>query len=129
MEVIHLMILFYLIFFFFFLIFFFLVCHRQHTKHNVFVQDAKNNVDADLVMLEELKVKCRAQTEQIMAWKKAYSMQVIELRDSFYLWHVSHGVKGGKMQKNVKLCLDIALVLVDEAQLLEIFSESFSGQG
>ncbi|XP_070506366.1 uncharacterized protein [Chironomus tepperi] len=38
-------------------------------------EDAKNNVDADLVMLEELKVKCRAQTEQIMAWKKAYSMQ------------------------------------------------------
>jgi hypothetical protein len=44
----------------------------------VFIQDAKNNVDADLVMLEELKVKCRTQTEQIMAWKKAYSMQVIE---------------------------------------------------
>lgn len=43
----------------------------------LFAQDAKNNVDADLVMLEELKVKCRAQTEQIMAWKKAYSMQVI----------------------------------------------------
>ncbi|CRK90692.1 CLUMA_CG004389, isoform A [Clunio marinus] len=38
-------------------------------------EDAKNNVDADLVMLEELKVKCRTQTEQIMAWKKAYSMQ------------------------------------------------------
>lgn len=44
----------------------------------VFIQDAKINVDADLVMLEELKVKCRTQTEQIMAWKKAYSMQVIE---------------------------------------------------
>lgn len=44
----------------------------------MFIQDAKNNVDADLVMLEELKVKCRTQTEQIMAWKKAYSMQVIE---------------------------------------------------
>lgn len=27
-------------------------------------------------MLDELKVKCRAQTEQIMAWKKAYSIQV-----------------------------------------------------
>lgn len=26
-------------------------------------------------MLEELKLKCRSQTEQIMAWKKAYSMQ------------------------------------------------------
>ncbi|KAG5682821.1 hypothetical protein PVAND_012145 [Polypedilum vanderplanki] len=39
-------------------------------------EDAKNNVvDADLVMLEELKVKCRSQAEQIMAWKKAYSMQ------------------------------------------------------
>ena len=50
------------------------------SSHKIFVQDAKNNVDADLVMLEELKVKCRAQTEQIMAWKKAYSMQVIELR-------------------------------------------------
>jgi hypothetical protein len=45
---------------------------------HVLTQDAKNNVDADLVMLEELKVKCRTQTEQIMAWKKAYSMQVIE---------------------------------------------------
>jgi hypothetical protein len=45
---------------------------------DVFIQDAKNNVDADLVMLEELKVKCRTQTEQIMAWKKAYSMQVID---------------------------------------------------
>jgi hypothetical protein len=44
----------------------------------VLTQDPKNNVDADLVMLEELKVKCRTQTEQIMAWKKAYSMQVIE---------------------------------------------------
>jgi len=64
-------ILLHLIFFFFFLI---------SSSHKIFVQDAKNNVDADLVMLEELKVKCRAQTEQIMAWKKAYSMQVIELR-------------------------------------------------
>jgi hypothetical protein len=42
----------------------------------VLTQDTKNNVDADLVMLEELKVKCRTQTEQLMAWKKAYSMQV-----------------------------------------------------
>lgn len=47
------------------------------------IQDAKNNVDADLVMLEELKVKCRTQTEQIMAWKKAYSMQVIEF---YFSW-------------------------------------------
>jgi hypothetical protein len=46
-------------------------------------QDTKNNVDADLVMLEELKVKCRTQTEQIMAWKKAYSMQVIEF---YFSW-------------------------------------------
>jgi hypothetical protein len=45
---------------------------------HLFTQDAKNTVDVDLVMLEEIKVKCRAQTEQIMAWKKAYSMQVIE---------------------------------------------------
>lgn len=49
----------------------------------VFIQDAKINVDADLVMLEELKVKCRTQTEQIMAWKKAYSMQVIEF---YFSW-------------------------------------------
>ncbi|CAO1413998.1 unnamed protein product [Diamesa hyperborea] len=27
------------------------------------------------MLLEELKMKCRTQTEQIMAWKKAYSMQ------------------------------------------------------
>lgn len=72
-------ILLHLIFFFFFLI---------SSSHKIFVQDAKNNVDADLVMLEELKVKCRAQTEQIMAWKKAYSMQVIELRlcDFFFIF-------------------------------------------
>lgn len=52
-------------------------CPGPQNTNRLLIQDAKNNVDADLVMLEELKVKCRTQTEQIMAWKKAYSMQVI----------------------------------------------------
>jgi hypothetical protein len=56
----------------------FLSFHSLPCPDVVLTQDAKNNVDADLVMLEELKEKCRTQTEQIMAWKKAYSMQVIE---------------------------------------------------
>lgn len=61
-----------------------------HFICQILIQDPKNNVDADLVMLEELKVKCRTQTEQIMAWKKAYSMQVIEYIYSFSTFSTAH---------------------------------------
>lgn len=40
------------------------------------MQDGKNSCDSDLTLLDELKLKCRSQTEHIMAWKKAYSIQV-----------------------------------------------------
>ncbi|CAO1385221.1 unnamed protein product [Diamesa tonsa] len=39
------------------------------------MQDGKNSCDSDLTLLDELKLKCRSQTEHIMAWKKAYSIQ------------------------------------------------------
>lgn len=68
---------------FFFFVFF--SCVPSTLLCQILIQDPKNNVDADLVMLEELKVKCRTQTEQIMAWKKAYSMQVIEFLSLFHL--------------------------------------------
>lgn len=52
-------------------------------------------------MLEELKIKCRTQAEQIMAWKKAYSMQVCNVIEFFHsILSIHEMTQNTKKKKN-----------------------------